>query len=190
MCATPAAHSGRIPDWRLCKHALTVPQRLQLQIGVLQQYMCVLCPTFLELSCHITSLLTCCCAAVAAFAVQLGTCSIGLQGLLRQGQELSELLLEVPLLQASSSSPNTSAAGAAADTAALLDTAAAAAAAQFGVGGQQQMQLGHLVVRLINIGREPSNSSARVQGFDAAEAAAEPGTPGKKVSRGSGLGSV
>jgi hypothetical protein len=114
--------------------------------------------------------------------VHLGTCSISLQGLLRQGQELSELLLEVPLLQASSSSPSSSAAGAAADTAALLD--AAAAVAQRGVGQQQQpMQLGHLVVRLINIGREPSNSSARVQGFDAAEAGAAPGTPGKKVSR-------
>jgi hypothetical protein len=116
--------------------------------------------------------------------VQLGTCSISLQGLLRQGQELSELLLEVPLLQASSNSPTASAA----DTAALLDTAAAA---QHGPGkqiiGQQQqqpMQLGHLVVRLINIGREPSNTSARVQGFDAAEAAAGPGTPGKKVSVG------
>jgi hypothetical protein len=118
--------------------------------------------------------------------VQLGTCSINLQGLLRQGQELSELLLEVPLLQASSNSPTTASA---ADTAALQDTAAAA---QHGAGrqmaGQQQqqqqqpMQLGHLVVRLINIGREPSNTSARVQSFDAAEAAAGPGTPGKKVS--------
>jgi hypothetical protein len=114
---------------------------------------------------------------------QLGTCSISLEGLLRQGQELSELLLEVPLLQASSSLPTTAAAGAAAGTA-LLDSAAAAAAVQHGAGGQQPMQLGHVVVRLINIGREPSNSSARVQGFDAAEAAAAPGTPGKKVSRG------
>lgn len=66
-------------------------------------------------------------------------------------------------------------------TQAAVDTTAPLAAAPEAAATRQQLQLGQLVVRLINIGREPSNTAARLQDFDAAEAAATQSTAGKKV---------
>ncbi len=93
------------------------------------------------------------------FAVlQLGSCTTDMTGLLRQGRDISDLLLELPLLRPCS------------------DFGAAAAVGQ----RQPQQQLGTLVLRLINVGREPSNLAIAV-GAEAAAAAPTPGTPGKKV---------
>jgi len=98
---------------------------------------------------------------------QLGSCTADLSGLLRQGRDLADLLLELPLLKDCSQ-------GSAA-------TPAGAAAGQH-VGPQQgQMQIGTLVVRLINIGREPSNAAAG-HAVSLAAVPAAPGTPGTKVS--------
>jgi hypothetical protein len=97
--------------------------------------------------------------------LQLGSCTTDLVGLLRQGRDLSDLLLELPLLKdCTHGRPGPAASG--------------TVAGQY-VGKQQRpVQLGTLVLRLINIGREPRN----VAGAVAADAAlAMPVTPGKKV---------
>lgn len=98
--------------------------------------------------------------------LQLGTTTVSLQGLLRQGREFCELLVEAPIMQLNSGSSQQSSA----------------------VPGQhaepqarQPLQLGHLVLRLINIGREPSNAAAKTPDFDAAQLGAK--STGKKVSK-------
>lgn len=98
---------------------------------------------------------------------QLGSCTADLSGLLRQGRDLADLLLELPLLKDCSQ-------GSAA-------TPGGAAAGQHAHQQQGQMQMGTLVVRLINIGREPSHALAG-NAVSLAAVPATPGTPGKKVS--------
>eukprot|EP00878_Enallax_costatus_P042302 GHUV01049558.1.p1 GENE.GHUV01049558.1~~GHUV01049558.1.p1 ORF type:complete len:191 (-),score=34.29 GHUV01049558.1:365-937(-) len=99
--------------------------------------------------------------------LQLGQCSANLQGLLRQGQESSEIVIEAPVLQPDSSGP-------------LF----AGVAEQQEVQAHEPVQLGVLVLRLINIGREPSNAAARTPDFNAVQP--EPKASGKKVSTGLG----
>jgi hypothetical protein len=101
-------------------------------------------------------------AVLCCVVSQLGSCTTDLAGLLRQGRDLSDLLLELPLLKPFSEA----------------GTSAAPAAGQ--AAGQQQ--LGTLVLRLINVGREPSNIASSAGG-DAAAASQAPGTPAKKVRR-------
>ena len=100
-----------------------------------------------------------------ALGLQVGSMALPLQGLLRQGRELSDALLEVPVF------PNLS-----------------------GQGSQQQQQqdgvttflptlpVGYLVVRAINVGKEPATSSMRIADFDAAGQSSGTGGLGKKVS--------
>ena len=101
-----------------------------------------------------------CCVVLCCVVSQLGSCTTDLAGLLRQGRDLSDLLLELPLLKPFSEAGTT-----------------AAPAAGQAVG---QQQLGTLVLRLINVGREPSNIASSAGG-DAAAASQAPGTPAKKV---------
>lgn len=98
--------------------------------------------------------------------MQLGSCTTDLSGLLRQGRDLSDLLLELPLLKDC--------------THGSIGPATPSTAAGQYVGKQQgPVQLGTLVLRLINIGKEARNTA----GAAAADAAlATPSTPGKKVS--------
>lgn len=92
--------------------------------------------------------------------LQVGSCTTDLAGLLRQGRDLSDLLLELPLLKHSSE--------AGASTGALQPS--------------QMQQLGTLVLRLINVGKQPSNTASTVLAGPAAGVLTTPGTPGKKVS--------
>eukprot|EP00775_Hariotina_reticulata_P006048 gene6048-6286_t len=87
--------------------------------------------------------------------LQLGSCAIPLQGLLRQGHEFAELLLEVPVVQTCQVLPSEE------------DIAVAAAAAGRDQGSSTE--LGQLVIRLINIAKQPSNAAAQTPDFDAAE---------------------
>jgi hypothetical protein len=93
--------------------------------------------------------------------------TLPLQSLLRQGKEVSDTLLEMPVF------PNMS-----------------------GQESQQQQQqqgeevdsrqpllpVGYLVVRAINVGKEPANSCMRIADFDAAGQCSQPGAASKKVS--------
>ena len=90
--------------------------------------------------------------------LQVGSCTTDLTGLLRQGRDLSDLLLELPLLKHG-------------------DEAGVSA----GRTQQAQVQLGTLVLRLINVGKQPSNTTSSAAA-DAGTVPATPGTPGKKVS--------
>jgi nephrocystin-4 len=104
--------------------------------------------------------------------VQLGSCTTDLSGLLRQGRDLSDLLLELPLLKDCSHDST--------GPASALASVAGQSIQPQQHQQQGQAQLGTLVLRLISIGQEPRHSSGST-GMDTAVAAA-PGTPGRKVS--------
>lgn len=87
---------------------------------------------------------------------------MNLQGLLRQGRESSEVVIEAPVLQPDNSGQQF-----------------ADAPEQRDLFAHQPVQLGLMVLRLINIGREPSNAAARTPDFDAVQPEAK--TAGKKV---------
>lgn len=103
--------------------------------------------------------------------LQLGSCTADLSGLLRQGRDLSDLLLELPVLRGPPDrQPGSTGPGPAAP---------ALAPSQPTSKPQGPVQLGTLVLRLINMGQEPGH----VAGAGAADAAAStPGTPSNKVS--------
>lgn len=101
--------------------------------------------------------------------LQLGSCTADLSGLLRQGRDLSDLLLELPVLRGPPDRQPGS----------TRPAAPALAPSQPTSRPQGPVQLGTLVLRLINMGQEPGH----VAGAGAADAAAStPGTPSNKVS--------
>lgn len=95
--------------------------------------------------------------------LQVGTASLSLQGWLRQGMPLTEAMLEVPVRAASTAMPCANS-----GSSAGVQTAAAGAVA--GSPDAAAPLLGTLVLRLINIGREPSRAAHRQVDFDAAGA--------------------
>lgn len=103
---------------------------------------------------------------------QLGSASINLQGLLRQGRELAEIMVEAPIL--SCDAPSTSLPGG--------PTAAPAPAPAAGSSGRAKGVVGQLVVRLINMGRPSCRGATRPEDFDCGAQGSGPGTPVKKVS--------
>lgn len=109
--------------------------------------------------------------------MQVGSCCVDLSGLLRQGRDLTDQLLELPLFKDFSSHQSGSSSG-------MMGAAAAAGGGDGGQGcvqqaQQQQQTVGTLVLRLINVGRQPSGGSITAE----VVASAAPTTPVKKVNR-------
>ncbi|KXZ51260.1 hypothetical protein GPECTOR_13g747 [Gonium pectorale] len=90
--------------------------------------------------------------------LQLGTASVDLQPLLRQGREFAELLLEVPILDQAAIAPS-------------LAGQTFAEAAYNATTGQNDKKAtiiskGSLVLRALNLGRESRNGDAQLPKFD------------------------
>jgi hypothetical protein len=105
-----------------------------------------------------------------AACFQVGTASVDMQELLRQGREFSEVLVEVPVSsQQSATSGNLSA------------QATHSTWEERGLGTEggraATEQRGTLLLRLINIGREPSDLDSKQAAFDAVQTTrgAQPG---------------
>ncbi|GFR44041.1 hypothetical protein Agub_g5201 [Astrephomene gubernaculifera] len=90
--------------------------------------------------------------------LQVGTASVDLQPLLRQGRDFSELLLEVPILDQAAVAPS-------------LQGQSFAEAAYNANTGQNDAKAtvisrGSLVLRLLNLGRDSRNADAKLPEFD------------------------
>jgi nephrocystin-4 len=94
---------------------------------------------------------------------QVGTATLNLQQLLRQGRDFSELLIEVPIMDNNGSSGGGVVQAPNSDDGGLLGQSVLAGKQGAGGGGVNDsgqptiLSKGSIVLRIINIGREPRN---------------------------------